>query len=133
MNAPDPAVREALRWLRFSEEDLSVAQRLVTGTPPAPRHACWLSQPAVEKALVLEGIDFPFTHDLGALRNLLPYSWAVRAEHVDMAELTEWAVKSRYPGDWPEPTEADAIRAESDARAFHESVVAEFRRRRTLP
>ena len=51
MNDPDPVVHEALRWLRFSEEDLDVALRLITGPPSAPRHACWLSQQAAEKAL----------------------------------------------------------------------------------
>ena len=51
MNDSDPVVHEALRWLRFSEEDLDVALRLITGPPSAPRHACWLSQQAAEKAL----------------------------------------------------------------------------------
>ncbi|MYH63056.1 MAG: HEPN domain-containing protein [Caldilineaceae bacterium SB0675_bin_29] len=89
---------------------------------------CWHSQQAAERALkaalVLEGIDFPFTHDLNALRNLLPDSWPVRA---DLAELTGWAVQARYPGEWPEPSVADAIRAESEARAVHNAVEAEFR------
>ncbi len=78
MKNPDPILREALRWLRFSEEDLSVASRLMSGIPTAPRHACWLFQQAVEKALkaalALEGIEFSFTHDLDALRNRLPES-----------------------------------------------------------
>ena len=136
MNDPDPAVSEALRWLRFSEEDIEVALRLLTGLPSAPRHACWLSQQAAEKALkaalVLEGVEFPFSHDLDALRNLLPDSWPVRATHADLAELTEWAVETRYPGDWPEPTDADAARAESEARAVRDSIAAEFRRRGAL-
>ena len=34
MNDPDPVVHEALRWLRFSEEDLNVASRLMTGIRP---------------------------------------------------------------------------------------------------
>ena len=133
MNDPDPVVHEALRWLRFSEEDLDVALRLLSGIPTAPRHACWLSQQAAEKALkaalVLEEVEFPFTHDLDALRNLLPDSWPVRATHADLAELTEWAVETRYPGDWPEHTDADATRAVSEARSVHDSVAAEFRRR----
>ena len=61
MNDSDPVVHEALRWLRFSEEDLDVALRLITGPPSAPRHACWRQQ-AAEKALaalVLDGVDFP--------------------------------------------------------------------------
>ena len=136
MNDPDLVAREALRWLRFSEEDLSVALRLLSGSPSAPRHACWLSQQAAEKALkavlVLEEVEFPFTHDLDALRNLLPGSWSVRATHPDLAELTEWAVETRYPGDWPEHTDADATRAISQARSVHDSVAAEFRRRGPL-
>ncbi len=93
MNNPDLILHEALRWLRFSEEDLSIASRLMTGIPTAPRHVCWLCQQAAEKALkaalVLEGIEFSFTHDLDALRNRLPESWSVRTTHADLAELTE--------------------------------------------
>ncbi len=136
MNDPDPTiVHEALRWLRFSAEDLDVALRLITGTSTAPQHACWLCQQAAEKALkaalILEEIKFPFTH-VDALRNLLPHGWPVRDSHADLAELTEWAVEMRYPGDWPEPTEVDAIRAESEARLLHSSGVTEFRRRGVL-
>ena len=133
MNDLDPAAREAGRWLRFSEEDLDVSLRLLSGCPSAPRHACWLAQQAAEKALkaalILEGIEFPFTHDLDALRNLLPHGWPVRDTHADLAELTEWAAEARYPGDRPDPTNADAARAESEARSVHNSVAAEFRRR----
>ncbi len=133
MNDPDLSANEARRWLQFSKEDLDVAWRLISGTPTAPRHACWLSQQAAEKALkaalVLEGIEFFFTHDLDALRNRLPDSWSVRITHADLAELTEWAVESRYPGDWPQPTDEDAARAEAEARSIHESITAEFRSR----
>ena len=136
MSDPNPVLEEALRWLRFSEEDLSVAVRLMSGATTAPRHACWLSQQAAEKALkaalILDEVDFSFTHDLDALRNLLPDGWAVRDTHADMAELTEWAVETRYPGDWPEHTDADATRAVSQARSVHDSIVAEFKRRGIL-
>ena len=136
MSGPNPVLEEALRWLRFSEEDLSVAVRLMSGAPTAPRHACWFSQQAAEKALkaalILEEVEFPFTHDLDALRNLLPGSWSVRDTHPDLAELTEWAVETRYPGDWPEHTDADATRAVSQARSVHESIMAEFMRRGPL-
>ena len=42
----------------------------------------------------MNDIDFPYTHDLNALRNLLPDSWPVRT---DLAELTGWVVQARYP------------------------------------
>ena len=133
MSDLDPTAREAGRWLRFSEEDLGVALRLLSGSPSAPRHACWLAQQAAEKALkgalILEGIGFPFIHDLDALRDLLPRGWPVKDAHADLAGLTQWAAEARYPRDRPEPTNADAVRAESEARSVHNSVAAEFRRR----
>ena len=52
----------------------------------------------------MNDIDFPYTHDLNALRNLLPDSWPVRA---DLADLTEWVVQARYRGEWPEPSAAE--------------------------
>ena len=133
MSSPDPVVTEALRWLQYSNDDLDAASRLMAGTPTSPRHACWLSQQAAEKALkaalILEEVGFPFTHDLDHLRNLLPDGWSVHDTHSDLAELTEWAVESRYPGGWPEPTDDDASRAMPQARSVHESIVAEFRSR----
>ena len=128
MNDAELVAQEAQRWLRFAAEDLDAARRLLADRSSAPRHVCWHSQQAAERALkaalVLEGIDFPFTHDLNALRNLLPDSWPVRA---DLADLTGWAVQARYPGEWPEPSAGDAVRAESEARAVHNAVAAEFR------
>ena len=136
MSDPDPTVADALRWLRYSTEDLNVARLLLASSPLVPRHVCWLAQQSAEKALkaalVLEDIAFPFTHDLDALRNRLPDSWPVHTTHSDLAELTQWAVETRYPGDWPEVTEEDALRAESEAAGLYGSVVSEFERRGLL-
>ncbi len=132
MSDPDVAA-EAQRWLRFAREDLHVVELMLAEDPPVARHACLHSQQAAEKALkaalVLEGIDFPFVHDLDALRNLVPGEWSVDIPPVVLARLTEWGMEARYPGDWPEPTADDAARAESEARAVYEAVAAEFSRR----
>ena len=132
MNDPE-TVDEARRWLRFAREDLGVAQRLLATDETPSRHVCFLSQQAAEKALkaalVLEGIDFPYRHDLDALRNLLPDTWSVRRTHTDLAQLTEWAVEARYPGDWQEATSTDAGRAVSQAQGVYDSIAAEFEQR----
>ena len=141
MSDRDAVVFETLRWPSSQEKTLMSRIGCSPGIPLllavfAGRHVCWLSQQAVEKALkaalVLDRISFPFTHDLDALRNLLPDEWAVRHTHADLAELTEWAIETRYPGDWMEPTNADAARAESEARAVYGSVEVELRRRGVL-
>lgn len=126
MSEADPQVQEALRWLRFAHEDLEVARQLLRDDRVAIRHVCWLSQQAAEKALTLDEVRFPFTHDLDALRNLLSPDWAVRTVHADLAELTEWGVESRYPGDWPEPTGTDAAQAAAEAGLICDSIESEF-------
>lgn len=123
----------ALRWLRYSSNDIALALRLINADPSAPAHACWLCQQTAEKAikaaLVLEKIRFPHTHDLDTLLDMLPEGWAVKNEHKDLSELVDWVVNARYPGDWPEPTHEDAVGAESMARSVYDSVAAEFERR----
>ena len=133
MTGDSPHVQEALRWMRFANEDQDVAERLLRDDPVAARHVCWLSQQAAEKAikaaLTLDEVTFPFTHDLDALRNLLPAAWAARATLVDLAELTEWGLESRYPGEWPEPTVSEAVRAGRDARTVLDSIKVDFGQR----
>ncbi len=123
---------EVERWIRFSREDLSAAEALLDGAGFVPRHVCWLAQQATERALkgalISQQIRFPFRHDLDALRNLLPNDWEVKRRHADLAELTEWAVEARYPGDWADATAEDATRATAQARGVYESVIADIRR-----
>jgi len=123
---------ETQRWLRYAREDLAGAETLLEQRVIVPRHICWLAQQAAEKALkailVFLALDFPRRHDLDALRNLVPNDWQVKTEHADLATLTEWAVEARYPGDWPDATEADAHAAVEQARAVWESIHADFLR-----
>ena len=130
MSVPE-IVDEARRWLRYAVEDLDAAGALLGNEPS--RHACWLAQQAAEKALkgalVLEEVDFPFSHDLDALRNFLPSSWPVHRLCEDLARLTQWTTEARYPGEWKEATRADAERAVAQARDVCNSITAEFERR----
>jgi HEPN domain-containing protein len=121
---------QVLRWLRYAQEDLIAAESLLGQRTIASRHVCWLAQQAAEKALkailVILQIDFPRRHDLDALRNLIPVGWHLKAEHPDLADLTEWAVEARYPGDWPDATEEDARSAVYQARAVWQSVIRDL-------
>jgi HEPN domain-containing protein len=129
MSRPDH-VAEARRWLRFAAEDLRAAGTLLHETQVPPRHACWLAQQAAEKAikaaLVFLQIEFPKTHDLDALRNLVPEDWTVRQAFPDLADLTEWSVEARYPGDWPEATADDARGSLDEARRVLDLVTSDL-------
>ena len=80
----------------------------------------------MKAALILEGKDFPFSHDLEELIELVPDTWPLRRARTELAQLSQWAVEGRYPGDWMEATEMDAEQAVAWAREIHDAVKAEF-------
>jgi len=124
---------EARRWLAYARSDLDAAQELLQKPDSYPRQACFLAQQAAEKvfkaALIFAGINVPRSHDLDALRNLLPEGWRVKAEHPDLASLSVWAVEARYPSDSPEAVEADAQTAAQQAQAVWETICADLTER----
>ena len=132
MSGSDSNETEARRWLRYAREDFDLGSRLMT-SDDAPRHVCWLAQQAAEKSLkaafVLEGMDFPYTHDLNELRNLLPAGWSVKETHLDLTKLTRYVIRSRHPGIAPELNGADASYAASVAGEMCDAIEAEFERR----
>ena len=125
MQATD-RLADTTRWLRYAVEDLITAEILLEQPHLPPRQSCWYAQQSAEKALkavlIFLEIDFPRTHDLNVLRNLMPDSWQLKAAHSDLASLTGWATEARYPSDMPEATNADASEAVEQARAFWTSV-----------
>ncbi|MBA4115623.1 MAG: HEPN domain-containing protein [Rubrobacter sp.] len=120
----DPEVLSVLRhWLRYAWDDLRTAEVLLEGSG-IPRISCFHAQQAAEKSIkaifVFLQVDFPFTHNLDRLRDLLPDDWAVKRDFPDLASLSEWAVEPRYPGDLREATQEDAEAAIEKARAVYE-------------
>ena len=79
MNATEQ-LAETDRWFLYPEEDLTTAETLLRQPHIVPRHVCWFDQQAAEKTLkavlVFLQIDFPRTHDLEVLRNMVPESLA---------------------------------------------------------
>lgn len=103
---------DAKRWLDYAEKDLKAARALQRSKEFFPRQVCFLAQQAAEKSiktiLVFLEIDFPKTHDLDRLRDLIPNGWKFKELFPDLAELTIWSVESRYPGDAPDVVEWEA-------------------------
>ena len=124
------AEAEARRWLDYDHSDLAAAQALLEQPDSFPRQVCFLAQQAAEKALkaalVLAGADVPRSHDLDALRNLLPEGWRTKAEHPDLAALSIWAVDARYPSDNPDAVQSDAQFAVAEAQAIWEAIRSEL-------
>lgn len=91
---------ETDRWLRYAKEDLLTAETLLAQTHIPPRQACWHAQQAAEKALkttlIFLQIDFPRTHDLNLLRNLVPNSWLFKTTHANLANLTDCVANAHY-------------------------------------
>ena len=122
---------EALRWLRYAQEDIHTADTLLEAVDVPLRTVCFHSQQATEKALkavlVYEDIDVPRTHDLSLLQSLLPEAWAVKRARGDLTALSIWATHPRYPGDWPEATHEDAADAMALARQVLVAVLQDFK------
>lgn len=126
----DPEVLAVLRhWLRYAGEDLRTAEMLLERSG-IPRISCFHAQQAAEKSIkaifVFMQVDFPFTHNLDRLRDLLPEGWAVKEDFPDLAELSEWAMEPRYPGDLREATQEDAKAAVELARKVYETTLKDL-------
>jgi HEPN domain-containing protein len=131
MSEPDHLL-EARRWLRYAREDLEAAEHVPDDPSMAPRHGCLLAQQAAEKALkavlIFLQLDYPYRHDLDALRNSIPVGWEIKTGYPYLSDLSGWVVEARYPGDWPDATVADARLAAEQARSVYECVQRDLAR-----
>ncbi|MEX2211246.1 MAG: HEPN domain-containing protein [Gaiellaceae bacterium] len=123
--------RDSKTWLRWAEEDLASAELVARGPGFAPRIACYQAQQAAEKALkavlVEDRRPVLVTHDLRALRDLVAEERESARRDVDLAWLSGWNIRGRYPGDWEEATQADAQRAIEEAAAIVEAARRDLR------
>lgn len=121
-------VHEIRTWLRKALHDLRAAERLLLGPDPLCDAAGFHCQQAAEKALkaYLTWRDEPFekTHSLVALvAKWLAWDPSFEELRTAATTLTPYAVASRYPGDLPELTEAEAQEALTLARQVWDFVL----------
>lgn len=105
---PEPGTPDD--WLRYARSDLLIAQ-----SPGAPgvllETLCYHLQQAAEKSLkavlIHLGISPPRTHNLKTLVELIPAACSVPDSVALAVSLTDYAVTSRYPGDYEPISKTD--------------------------
>lgn len=107
-------VRKVHQWLAYAEEDLRLAQYGLTMPSSCPyRLIAYHGQQCAEKYLkaylVLNEIDFPYTHNIRSLLKLCTKEWT--KELTEAERLTPYAVTTRYPGEDEEVTKEEAEHA----------------------
>jgi HEPN domain-containing protein len=128
-----PDSTDPLRWIAFARDDLRAGEVLVVDVDVPPRLPCGFAAQCAEKALkaalIVSRRDYPRSHDLDALRDLLPEEWSVVRAFPELAWLGGWQVDARYPEHLADATEAEAREAIGIARAIMESIAADMRQR----
>jgi len=127
-----PEGREAgspRNWLRHARSDLALA-RIQRPAGVLFEGLCFHAQQAAEKGiksvLITRAIPVPQTHNIGTLLDLLPPESILTALVRQAASLSEYAVSSRYPGDF-EPVEEmeyrEAVRLAEAVVSWAESML----------
>jgi len=117
---------EAQRMLRLARSDAEAVRALCDRPAIADEIIGFHTQQAIEKALkawlASLGVDYPYTHNIIVLLNLLEE----RHENVErfrhLARYNAFAVQFRYPGAEQTPAELDRHGALADATSVLEHV-----------
>jgi HEPN domain-containing protein len=108
MKLPDEALSALVRqWIAKAGVDYRTAERLLQDEEPIRESIAFHCQQAAEKYLkaflVSRRIEFPKTHSIGRLLDLVSAISPELAASLEDAELlTPFGVEMRYPGDIPE-------------------------------
>ena len=131
MKSEDTGPGSADDWLRRARSNMKRATfEVKEGT--LYEDFCFDAQQAAEKALkavfVALGLDFPFTHNLARLIEVLEENdITVISDVRNASKLSEYAVTARYPGFEEPVTEAEhrqAVAAAEKVIAWAEGIIA---------
>lgn len=117
-----------VQWLQSADGDMAAAKHLLSGGAELACGAAFHAQQAAEKflkaVLVWHQVDFPKTHDIGRLTDLLETVDKQLADRVRGASvLTPYDVEARYPSDLPRPTLAEGREALAIAARVRDTVL----------
>ncbi len=117
MRSPEEIKRELVQqWLDYADEDIGLAEHLVSESAAYPRAIGFHCQQAAEKflkaLLTRHQVEFPKTHDLGQLLDLVAAVEPQLAQSLsEVIALNPYGVAARYPGDAPGITADEASSA----------------------
>ncbi len=120
-------VIELKDWIAYAEEDLGSAKLLLKAKKSFFSAVCFHAQQCSEKylkaLLILKDFDFPKTHDLVTLDSLCNQNGILTGfDKQKLADLTKYAVQTRYPGSQPTSEESqEAINIAVEVRKFARS------------
>ncbi len=129
MRPPEGVKREfVVQWIRSADGDLAAAKHLLSGGAELVQGAVFHAQQAAEKflkaVLVWHQVEFPKTHDIGRLIDLLETMDTGLAGGVrEASALTPYAIEARYPSDLPGPTLAEGREALAIAARVRDAVL----------
>lgn len=104
-------------WIKYANEDLRLARYGMTMQSTVPyRLIAYHAQQSAEKylkaLLVKNRIDFPYTHNILRLIELLAKIRHFDKSKIESAiELSYYAITTRYPGEETKVTKSEAIKA----------------------
>jgi HEPN domain-containing protein len=130
MQARDDALRHLVsQWTAKAAQDFEAAVHLLAEGGRFADTIGFLSQQSVEKYLkaflVFRGIEFPRTHDIHKLLQLVATAHSSLAASLKDADLlTPFGVEVRYPGDTPEMLPGGASSSIELARRVRDAVMA---------
>lgn len=129
MRPADEVKRDLMRqWLAKAEEDLGAAEILISHQTSYLSAVGFHCQQAAEKflkaLLTFNQIEFPKTHDLGALLDLVALIDAPLADSLsEISQLNPYGLEVRYPSDLPDIELGDAQKALELAKKVREAVL----------
>jgi HEPN domain-containing protein len=127
MTTPPDIAAEVLGWVEKAEHDLRNAEFVLTMPEDCPTDTvCFHCQQCAEKylkaLLTLRQVEFPRTHDLVVLLNLLRAETELDVRVEQLQPLNRYSVEARYPGDWDPIDRQEASAALKMAQSVREAV-----------
>jgi HEPN domain-containing protein len=118
---------QAQGWIEKADHDLINAEYVLTLSDNCPTDTvCFHAQQRAEKCLkallIFREVDFPGTHDLVVLINLLGGAKTLCLRIEDVQPLNRYSVETRYPGEWGKIDVEEARNAVGMARKIRSAV-----------